>query len=102
MECERSSYLDTKVIGEVEVCWSRDSSAGQADPLQHMEINGGANAHLQSMEDPTPKQVTVCSEGYDSEKPILEQSVPERLHPLERTRAGKQLMQNCSPWKGLI
>ena len=29
----------------------------QAVPLQPMEVHGGADIHLQSLEDPTPEQV---------------------------------------------
>ncbi|GAB0207658.1 AN1-type zinc finger protein 5-like [Grus japonensis] len=29
----------------------------QADPLQPMEVDGGADIHMQPVEDPTPEQV---------------------------------------------
>ena len=61
----------------------------QAVPLQPMEVSGGADAHLQAVEDPTQEQVDTPKEGHDSMgKPMLEQSVPEGLHTVERTHAG--------------
>ena len=57
----------------------------QAVPLQPMEVNGGADIHLQPMEDPMPEQVAGPREGHDSVgKPTLE-----------------QFAEDCSPWKGL-
>ncbi|OPJ73416.1 hypothetical protein AV530_005773 [Patagioenas fasciata monilis] len=38
----------------------------QAVPLQHMEVNGEADTHLQSVEDPMPEQVDVSEGGCDS------------------------------------
>jgi len=35
----------------------------QAVPLQHMKVQGGADIHVQPMEDPTPEQVDVPEEG---------------------------------------
>ena len=37
----------------------------QAVPLQPMEVNGGADIHLQSMEDPTPEQVDAPEGGCE-------------------------------------
>ncbi|GAB0208317.1 AN1-type zinc finger protein 5-like [Grus japonensis] len=37
----------------------------QAVPLQPMEVNGGADIHLQPMEDPMPEQVEAPEGGYD-------------------------------------
>ncbi|GAB0207708.1 epimerase family protein SDR39U1 [Grus japonensis] len=37
----------------------------QAVPLQPMEVNGGADIHLQPMEDPTPEQVDAPKGGCD-------------------------------------
>ncbi|KAK4816220.1 hypothetical protein QYF61_013458 [Mycteria americana] len=39
--------------------------ARQAVPLQHMEVNSGADIHLQHMENPTPEQVDVLKGGCD-------------------------------------
>ena len=37
----------------------------QAVPLQPMEVHGGADIHLQPVEDPTPQQVDVPKGGCD-------------------------------------
>ncbi|GAB0209312.1 AN1-type zinc finger protein 5-like [Grus japonensis] len=37
----------------------------QAVPLQPMEVNGGADIHLQPMEDPIPEQVDTPEGGFD-------------------------------------
>ncbi|GAB0179482.1 AN1-type zinc finger protein 5-like [Grus japonensis] len=37
----------------------------QAVPLQPMEVNGGADIHLQPMEDPMPEQVEAPKGGCD-------------------------------------
>ncbi|GAB0179480.1 AN1-type zinc finger protein 5-like [Grus japonensis] len=37
----------------------------QAVPLQPMEVNGGADIHMQPMEDPTPEQVNAPKGGCD-------------------------------------
>ena len=53
----------------------------QAVPLQPMEVHGGANIHLQPVEDPTPEQfVKNCSpwEGLTLQK----------------------FMEDCLPWEG--
>ncbi|PKU38096.1 ubx domain-containing protein 4 [Limosa lapponica baueri] len=70
-----------------------------------MEVHGGADINLQPVEDPTPEQVDVPEGGCDPmgsprwsrfagriSDPMLgsttEQSVPEGLHPMERTHTG--------------
>ena len=69
MECEGNTYVDTKVRG-----------------------GGGAleeGTPLQPVEEPTPEQGDAPEDGRDStEKPALEQSVPEGLQPIERTHTG--------------
>ena len=40
---------------------------GQAVPLQPMEVTGGADAHLQPVEDPTLEQMAAPKEGWNSE-----------------------------------
>ena len=78
----------------------------QAVPLQPMEVHGGADIHLQPVEDPMPEQVDEPKGGCEPvgslrwsrllagpvdpwrEEPMLEQSVPEGLHPVEGTHAG--------------
>lgn len=56
----------------------------QAEPLQPLEINGGAESCLQPVEDPTP---SVPAEGFWG-KPVLEQFVSERANPAEGNHAG--------------
>ena len=64
----------------------------QAVPPQAMEMSRGADAHPQPVEDPTPEPVDAPKDGRDSvAKPVLEQSVPEGLQPMERTHAGTDL-----------
>ena len=67
--CERNSPTDTKVSeegggggasgtsAEVPLQPVTQTMVRQAVPPQSMEINGGAEIHLQPLEDPTPKQV---------------------------------------------
>ena len=40
---------------------------GQAVPLQPMDVHSGADAHLHPLMDPTPEQVAMPEEGWDSE-----------------------------------
>jgi len=89
----------------------------QAVPLQPMEVHGGVEIHWQPMEDTMPEQVVTLWEAHaragswrdlwnHGEKishwtrfasrtcdpaggPMLEQSVPERLQPMEGTHAGE-------------
>ena len=54
-----------------------------------MEANGGADAHLQPVEDPMLEKVNTPEDGRDSMgKPALKQFVTEGLQPVERTHAG--------------
>jgi len=58
-------------------------------PLQPVEDHGGADIHLQPAEDPCHARAgflegTVVCGGW-----MLEQSVPEELHPMERTPVGE-------------
>ncbi|GAB0183117.1 hypothetical protein GRJ2_000777000 [Grus japonensis] len=68
--CERNNSADTKVSAEgggggapgarAEIPLQQPvekTMVRQAVPLQPMEVNGGADIHLQPMEDPTPEQV---------------------------------------------
>ncbi|GAB0204055.1 AN1-type zinc finger protein 5-like [Grus japonensis] len=87
----------------------------QAVPLQPMKVDGGADIHLQPMEDPTLEQVETPEGGCDPvgspcwskflagpvdpwrEEPILEQVCWQN-------RGGptlEQFVKNCSPWEGL-
>ncbi|GAB0180894.1 AN1-type zinc finger protein 5-like [Grus japonensis] len=61
----------------------------QAVSLQPMEDDTGADIHLQPMEDPTLEQVDAPKGGCGPiGGPMLEQSVPEGLYPVEGTHAG--------------
>ena len=67
--CERNSSADTKVSEEGEGGGAPGAGAEiplqpmvktmvrQAVPLQPMEVHGGADIHLQPMEDPTLEQM---------------------------------------------
>ena len=67
--CERNNSADTKVReegggggapgtrAEIPLQPVGKTMVRQAVPLQPMEVNGGADIHLQPVEDPTPEQV---------------------------------------------
>ena len=53
--CESNNSADTKVREEG---GGGGAPGARAEiPLQPMEVNGGADIHLQPVEDPTPEQV---------------------------------------------
>ena len=66
--CERNNSADTKVSeegggggapgtgAEIPLQPAVKTMVRQAVPLQPMEIHGGADIHLQPVEDPTPEQ----------------------------------------------
>ena len=66
--CERNNSADTKVRAEggersapgaraeLPLQPTEQTMVGQAVPLQPMEAHGGADLHLQPMQDPTPEQ----------------------------------------------
>ncbi|GAB0180545.1 AN1-type zinc finger protein 5-like [Grus japonensis] len=74
----------------------------QAVALQPMEVDGGADIHLQPMKDPTPEQVEAPEGGCDPVGSLcwsslfLEVCTPWKGPTLE------QLMKNCSLWEGLM
>ncbi|KAM9590886.1 uncharacterized protein ACIBXB_005926 [Morphnus guianensis] len=106
LEGERNTYADTKVREEgggggvpEEVMPLQPMVRWQAVPLQPMEVNDGADAHLQPVEDPTPEQSDAPKDGRDSMgKPVLEQSVTED-RPMERTHA-REVREGLSPVGG--
>jgi len=66
--CERNNSADTKVSqeggggapgirAEIPLQPVEQTMVRQAVPLQPMEVHGGADLHLQPMEDPTLEQV---------------------------------------------
>ncbi|GAB0183170.1 acid sphingomyelinase-like phosphodiesterase 3b [Grus japonensis] len=67
--CERNNSADTKVSeegrgggapgagAEIPLQPMEKTMVRQAGPLQPMEVNGGADIHLQPLEDPTLEQV---------------------------------------------
>jgi len=67
--CERNNSADTKgsaegagggapgAEAEIPLQPMEKTMVRQAVPLQPMEVHGGADLHLQSVEDPTPEQV---------------------------------------------
>jgi len=72
--CETNNPADTKVSEEEGGGGAPGTGAEiplqqtmmrQAVPLQPMEAHGGADTHLQPMEDPTPKQVDAPEGGCD-------------------------------------
>ncbi|GAB0202867.1 hypothetical protein GRJ2_002752300 [Grus japonensis] len=75
--CERNNSADTKVSeegegegvpgieAEVPLQPLEKTMVRQAVPLQPMEDDGGADIHLQPMEDPTLEQVEAPEEGCD-------------------------------------
>jgi len=75
--CERNNSADTKVSEEGGEGGALDARAEislqpvektmvrQAVPLQPMEVNSGADIHLQPTEDPMPEQMDVPKGGCD-------------------------------------
>ena len=75
--CKRNNPADTKVSAEgggggapgtgAEILLQPmvKTMVRQAVPLQSREVNGGADIHLQPMEDPTPEQVDAPEGGCD-------------------------------------
>ncbi|GAB0207612.1 acid sphingomyelinase-like phosphodiesterase 3b [Grus japonensis] len=75
--CEKNNSVDTKVSEEGEGGGAPGAGAEiplqpvvktmvrQAIPLQPMEVHGGADIHLQPVEDPMPEQVDAPKGGCD-------------------------------------
>ncbi|GAB0208359.1 AN1-type zinc finger protein 5-like [Grus japonensis] len=73
----------------------------QAVLLQPMEVNGGADIHLQPVEDPTLEQVDAPKGGCDPHgKLALEQAPGRTCGPMERgAHAGAGLLAGLvTPW----
>ncbi|GAB0183028.1 AN1-type zinc finger protein 5-like [Grus japonensis] len=74
----------------------------QAAPLQPMEDDGGADIHLQPVEDPMLEQVDALKGGCDPvhRKPTLEQAPGRTCGPVERgAHAGADLLAGLvTPW----
>ncbi|GAB0207025.1 AN1-type zinc finger protein 5-like [Grus japonensis] len=76
------SNSDTKVSEEGE--GGGAPRTGVEIPLQPMEVNGGADIHLQPMEDLTPEQVDVLKQDCD---------------PMEISCWSKLLAGPVTPWR---
>ncbi|KAM9590913.1 uncharacterized protein ACIBXB_005945 [Morphnus guianensis] len=74
--CKRNNPADTKVSegggggapaagAEIPLQLVVKTMVRQAVPLQPMEVHGGADLHLQPVEDPTPEQVDAPKGGCD-------------------------------------
>ncbi|GAB0185411.1 AN1-type zinc finger protein 5-like [Grus japonensis] len=95
----------------------------QAVTLQPMEDDGGADIHLQPMEDPMPEQVDAPEGGCDPvgsphwsrllagpgapwrEEPVLDpcwSSLVLKVCTLWKGPTLEQFMKNCSLWEGLM
>ncbi|PKU40536.1 hypothetical protein llap_9159 [Limosa lapponica baueri] len=57
----------------------------QVLPLQPMEVNSGADIHLQPVEDPMPEEVDVPEGDCD---------------PVESLHWSSLFLKDCTPWKG--
>jgi len=75
----------------------------QAVPLQPMEVHGGADIHLQPVEDPMLEQVDLPEVGYDPvESPCWSRLLlgPVDSDPVESPRWSSLFLKDCTPWKG--
>ncbi|GAB0186839.1 hypothetical protein GRJ2_001149200 [Grus japonensis] len=70
----------------------------QVVPLQPMEDDGGADIHLQPMEDPTPEQVD--AKRRPCGKPVLEQAPSRTCGPVERGAHARAVLLAglVTPW----
>ena len=66
----------------------------QAVPLQPMEVHGGADIHLQPVEDPTPEQVDASEGGCNPMRAHI-----ETVGPVDPWREEPTLEQVC--WQDL-
>ncbi|GAB0181367.1 epimerase family protein SDR39U1 [Grus japonensis] len=125
-KCERNNSADTKVgaegggggaqgtRAEIPLQPMEKTMVRQAVPLQPKEVHGGADIHLQPTEDPTSEQAPgrTCGPWRGAHAgagllagkvahggPTLEQSVPDGLHPVERTHT-RAVLGELSPLGG--
>ena len=71
----------------------------QAVPLQAMEVNDGADVHLQPMEDPTLEQVDARQRLWPCGKPVPEQA-PGRTCGERSLRWSRFAGRTCDPVGG--
>ena len=74
----------------------------QVVPLQPMEVHGGADIHLQPMEDPTLEQVDVPEGSCDPmESPCWSRLLSAAVAPWRGAHAGAGLLAGpVTPWEG--
>ncbi|KAK4810617.1 hypothetical protein QYF61_007354 [Mycteria americana] len=91
----------------------------QVVPLQPMEVNGGADIHLQPVEDPTAEQVDVPKGGCDpmessrwrrllagpvtpwrERSPCWSRFAGRTCDPVGDPRWSSLFLKDCTPWKG--
>ncbi|GAB0185878.1 AN1-type zinc finger protein 5-like [Grus japonensis] len=73
----------------------------QAVPLQPMEVHGGADIHLQPMEDPTPEQVDAPEGGCDPVGSLCQSRFSVRTcDPMGDPHWSSLLLKDCTPQKG--
>ncbi|GAB0182549.1 hypothetical protein GRJ2_000720200 [Grus japonensis] len=72
----------------------------QAVPLQPMEADGGADIHLQPVEDPTPEQVDAPEGGCGPVgSPHWNRFAGRTCDPVGGPRWSSLLLKVCTPWK---
>ena len=111
--CERNNSADTKVSeegggggapgagAEIPLQPVGKTMVRQAVPLHPMEVNGGADIHLQPVEDPMLEEGDVPQRRlWPRGKPALEQAAGKTCGPMERgAHAGAGLLAGLvTPW----
>ena len=103
--CEKNNHADTKVSegagggagAEIPLQPMVKTMVRQAVPLQPMDVHGGADTHLQPLEDPMPEQVGAPEGGCD---PVGSQHWSRFLAgPVDPWREEPMLEQVC--WQDL-
>ncbi|GAB0190182.1 AN1-type zinc finger protein 5-like [Grus japonensis] len=73
----------------------------QAVPLQPMEVDGGADIHLQPVEDPMPEQVDAPKGGCDPVGSLHWSRFAGRTcAPMGDPCWSSLVLKNCTLWKG--